>query len=509
MLEAHDEPPQSLVITVEPLTDPTGSAVVTRSLPAQLAGLWRQRRFKIGAVVAAVLLVALGGGLAAFVVGNQVAYASARARTGNFALAVRSSGILTAPTYSVDSTVAGTLQSLDVTVGEQVSTGDTVAEVNAPELTDAVAQAQAAVDSAQITVSDIAALQSATQDDANAANAVAYQQEQAALNACDHPIGTPPPNCADAATAAYNAALAHSAAQLAMAQASVDSAQTQLSLANAALQTAQHKLDAATLAAPHDGTVTAVRGQVGELVGPGVNPSGGPMLTITDFSAMQVRTQVTQSEADQVQSGQVVAFTAAAYPKRTFRGTVSDVSPVADLTPHGLSYPVTVDMDALSGQGVIMATNVPVDVTIYLAQRYNVVLVPAAAVTYADKLLSGILTPRKGVAKDLSLPSAAAVREAYASARLLVSGDFSGGQELGSDSPTPAVLVARGKHGWILTPVLLGLSDGKHVVVLEGLKMGDSVVTGQHTIASTWFVDSAGSTAAPSRPGDTPRLFGS
>jgi multidrug efflux pump subunit AcrA (membrane-fusion protein) len=509
MLEAQNEPPQSLVISVEPLTDPTGKPLPLRDLPARAAHLWRQRKFRLVAVTAGVVLLALGAGLGAFVAGNHVEYASAHARVGNLALTVHAAGMMTAPAYAVDSTVAGTLDSIDVSVGQQVEAGDTLAEVNAPALVDAVSQAQAAADSAQTTVSDVTALQSATQDDANAANTAAYSQEQAALYACGHPTGTPQPNCADAATAAYNAVLTHSAAQMAMAQASVDSAETQLTLANAALQTAQHALDAATLLAPHSGTVTAIRGQVGAPVGPGAYANGGPLITIEDFAAMLVRAQVPQSEADQVQEGQVVAFTAAAYPKHTFRGTVSDVSSVANLTSSGLSFPVTIDVDMVGLDEVSVATEVPVDVTIYLAQRYNVVLVPEAAVTYAHQLLSGVLTPRKGAARDPSAPSAADVRKAYASANLLASESFGRGPEFGTDTPTAAVLVARGKHGWVLLPVLLGLSDGKQVVVMAGLKSRDVVVTGQHTVFSTLFTDSGSGAAAPGKAGDTPRLFGS
>jgi HlyD family secretion protein len=511
MPEGPREPAPGWLVPLEPVSDTAETVAKLRAAQVKAERFWMERRLRLAAVVVAIMLLALAGGLIAMLIGNQVVYANARARSGNLAVVMRGNGVLTATTYLVDSPVTGTLGALSVTVGQQVTAGQTLAQVSAPLLSAALAQAQVAVASAQTSVADAVALQSAAQDEASAANTAAFQQEQAALHACQHPVGTPPPNCQDAAIAQYNAVLAHSTAQLAAAQASVDSAQTQLTLANGTLQSAQRNLAAATLVAPHAGTIAAITGHVGAPVGPGAGggyAGSGPLLTIVDLAALQVRTQVRQGQEGRVRAGQVVAFTAAAYPKRVFRGTVSSVAPVATATGTGIAFPVMVDVDMVSEQGASAAMDVPVDVTIYLAQRYNAILVPAASVAYAHRVLAGTLTARKSGAGSPDAPSATAVRQALASANQLATQALATGAGQTADTPTADVLLARGRHGWILKPVLLGLNDGKNVVVLAGLKAGDVVTSGQHALA----VASAGS-ASDSRSagsaGEMPQLFGS
>jgi HlyD family secretion protein len=504
MLEGSREPMPGVMIPSEPYAGAAETMPTLREMQAKAERYWRERRLRVATVVAALMLLGIAGGLVAILIGNQVVYASARARTGNLAVVVRATGVLTATTYPVNASVAGTLGTVSVSVGQQVTAGQTLAQVSAPLLADAVTQAQNAVDSAQTAVADAVALQTATQDAASAANTAAWHVEQSALFTCAHPVGSPPPNCQEAAIAQYNAALAHSTAQEAVAQASVDGAQAQLTLANASLQAAQHNLAAATLVAPHAGTVVAIAGHVGALVGPGAG--GGPLMTIVDLAALQVRTQIRQGEEGRVSAGQPVSFTASAYPKRVFRGTVSSVAPVASSTDAGIAFPLLVDVDMASAQGAGAALDVPVAVTIYLAQRYNAVLVPAASVTYAHQVLASALRARPGRA-SADLPSAAAVRQARASANQLASQALAAGTTQAADTPVADVLLARGKQGWILKPVLLGLSDGTHVVVLAGLKAGEVVISGQHTIAES--SGSPADTASASKPGVAPPLFGS
>jgi multidrug resistance efflux pump len=507
MLDGPREPTPGVFvpfIPAEPYAGATETVPTLREVQAKAERYWRERRLRAATVVAAMMLLGLAGGLVAILIGNQVVYASARARTGNLAVVLRTTGVLTATTYPVNASIGGTLATVSVAVGQQVTAGQTLAQVSAPLLSDAVAQAQSAVSSAQTAVADAVALQSATQDATSAANTAAWHVEQSALFACAHPVGTPAPNCQEAAIAQYNAALAHSATQEAVAQASVDGAQAQLTLANASLQAAQHNLAAATLVAPHAGTVVTIAAHVGAPVGPGAG--SGPIMTIVDLAALQVRTQIRQGEEGSVSAGQPVSFTAAAYPKRIFRGTVSNVTPVAGATDAGIAFPLLVDVDMASAQGAGAALDVPVAVTIYLAQRYNAVLVPAASVTYAHQVLARALRARPGTESG-DLPSAVAVRQARASANQLASQAPAAGTTQTADAPVADVLVVRGKHGWILKPVLLGLSDGSHVVVVAGLKAGEVVTTGQHTFAAP--SEAPAGAASVGKTGTAPLLFGS
>jgi HlyD family secretion protein len=505
MLDTSRDLDDGLVITVESLDGAKPAPVVPRDLLEKDERYWARRRRQAAIVAGLAVALALAAYLVAVLIGTQVVYVTARARAGNLAVVVRSSGTLVATTYAVNSTVTGTLTSLAVEVGNPVKSGQTLAQVDSPALDDALTQAHAAVASAQTTVADAQALQSATQDDATATNTAAWHQEQSDLYGCQHPTATTPPNCHDAAIARYNAALAHTARQVAAAQATADAAQKELTLANAAEQTAQDNVNAGTIVAPHDGTVASIAGNAGEQVGPGAVAGGGPLITIADLAALQVRTQVSQSDSARVQRGQAVSFTLAAYPKRVFRGAVSGIAPVPGASAAG-GYPVTVDVDMLSLAGSDAATGAPAAVTIYLAQRYSTLLVPAAAVAYAHRVLAGVeRTTRKGAVTAGDLPSAAALQQAHDTADRLLNAALANGVASAADAPKADVLVAGGKQGWILKPVVLGLTDGTSVAVLAGLKPGDAVTSGQHTLAPAPATHASGAAAA----GDPPRIFGS
>ncbi|HEV2238995.1 MAG TPA: efflux RND transporter periplasmic adaptor subunit, partial [Ktedonobacterales bacterium] len=232
---------------------------------------------------------------------------------------------------------------------------------------------------------------------------------------------------------------------------------------------------------------------------------GGPLMVLADLTALQVRTQVSQVDSQRVQSGQAVSFTLAASPKHVFRGSVSSIAPLSDPSTAGAGYPIILDVDMASVGDVSAPVGAGAAVTIFLAQRYDTLLVPVASVGYAHRVLAGVpKKARKGAASG-DLPSTAALDEARASAALLLDEALASGAATAEDAPQADVLVARGKHGWVLKPVVLGLSDGTSIAVLAGLKAGDVVASGQRTLAPLQ------STAAPrsARAGEPPAIFGS
>src|SRR5437764_13193223 len=83
----------------------------------------------------------------------------------------------------------------------------------------------------------------------------------------------------------------------------VTQAQDTLKIAQAQLDAAQHSLDAATLRAPHAGVVTAINGTVGGLPAAASSASGASgtsgsnyFIQIVDLSSLQVQANVNESD---------------------------------------------------------------------------------------------------------------------------------------------------------------------------------------------------------------------
>jgi len=102
-------------------------------------------------------------------------------------------------------------------------------------------------------------------------------------------------------------------------------------------------------------------------------------LIATDLTRMQVDTNVSESDIGGLKEGQKGTFTVDAFPKQTFRGTVSQVRQSPQTVQNVVTYDVVIAVDnselALK-PGMTAATRVVVD------QRNDVIRVPNAALRY-------------------------------------------------------------------------------------------------------------------------------
>ncbi|HEU5348306.1 MAG TPA: biotin/lipoyl-binding protein, partial [Ktedonobacterales bacterium] len=218
---------------------------------------WERRRLLIP-IIALVLLVTVLVSTAAIVVRSRQPYLTyARVTQGNLTLSFQTTGSLRSAVYGADFAVTGPVAEIDVTVGQQVAKGATLAKLDTTLLKDALAQAQATADGAAAALSSAQTNQDKVQSAADALVNNAYFTEQAAINQCNHETN-PPANCVSRAESAYASAQATADSMNAQAQQQADAAQAQYDTAKAALQTARDSLAAATLTAPHAGTIAAI-----------------------------------------------------------------------------------------------------------------------------------------------------------------------------------------------------------------------------------------------------------
>jgi HlyD family secretion protein len=154
---------------------------------------------------------------------------------------------------------------------------------------------------------------------------------------------------------------------VAVAQASVDSAQVAVDQANRNLQQAQ-------IIAPFAGTVGAVNYVQGQL-----SPANTqtPVITLVNMDNLQTQISISEVDITKVKVGQAVDLTFDAISGRTFPGKIASIGPVGSVTSGVVNYLVTV---ALTKPDPAIMPGMTASASIAVAQAQNVLLVPNRAV---------------------------------------------------------------------------------------------------------------------------------
>jgi len=169
-------------------------------------------------------------------------------------------------------------------------------------------------------------------------------------------------------------------------------AQLQVEQAQIGLQQAQQQLEGTELQAPHDGVVTLVGVQQGELSG------GQPAFVLTDLSEYHLEVIVDEIDIGRVAVGQPVTVTLDALPGETLRG---EVAQIADTPLSGalvVSYVVTV---RLSPTDAPLRAGMTANADLVIERREAVLLVPnrfisidrATGRMYVDKAVGAQVSP--------------------------------------------------------------------------------------------------------------------
>ncbi len=299
-----------------------------------------RRRLILALAAAVVAAGGVAGGLIA--TGSSPAGGATAQRTRTVAAAIgtlkqtvsTTGTIAPAQVDDLSFPVSGQVTAVDVSVGQTVRAGQTLATIGTASLSDTVAAAQANLTAAESTLSSAEAAGGST-------------------------------------------------AQITADQAAVTSAQSQLSAA-------QQSLAGATLTSPIAGTVAAVNLSVGEQVSGsagstkatsgGGTASGGTQIEVIGTGSWVVTGTITDTEVSQVRDGDQATIALAGSSSPVY-GLVAQVGLIATDTDGVASFPFTIDV---TGSPAGLYDGITADVSITTRELANVLTVPTAALHEVD-----------------------------------------------------------------------------------------------------------------------------
>jgi HlyD family secretion protein len=240
------------------------------------------------------------------------------------------------------------------------------------------------------------------------------------------------------------------------------------------LENARHDLSLVTYEAPFDGIVVRRNIEEGETAVMGtMNQAGTVLLTIADMSVIEAEIEVDETDIPSVEIAQQAKVTIDAIPDKTFTATVTEVgnSPIQASATSGVrqatNFKVVVTLD---GQIPDVRPGFTCTADITTATRKQAVSVPIQALAVRE------LTYDAG-GNIVREPKNARRRRSTSSSGVAAAAENTAGQ---TKKETEGVFLVRsGKTETVeFVPVKTGIAGDKYFEVLDGLKVGDRVVTG-------------------------------
>jgi HlyD family secretion protein len=268
-----------------------------------------------------------------------------------------------------------------------------------------------------------------------------------------------------------------SQADLDQAMANFHQAEANVKIKQGALDRARADLEHCTITSPIDGVVISRSVDVGQTVAASLQ---APVIfaIANDLTKMQIDANVAEADVGVVKIDQNVDFTVDAFPMETFHGKVVQVRNAPITVQNVVTYDTVI---GVSNPELKLKPGMTANVSIIVAHKDDALQIKNAALRYRPPDATPVETRKAGTSRT-GRPSG-------------------GGSAAHEGAHRTVYALAPGASHPQAREIKTGISDGIVTEVVEGLKEGDRVVTGQ--ISST--------TAAPSPPtnpfGGGPRRF--
>jgi HlyD family secretion protein len=330
-----------------------------------------QRKWWVGGGIAVVLLAVTA--TLAFRGADGPQYFGAAVEHGDIRDVVDLTGTVNAVvTVQVGSQVSGTIARLDADFNTRVHRGQIIAVIDSSILHGALLQATADLESAKANLA--AAEANVTKSRASADQSKRDYDRVAAL-AKSRVVSDQDVEQARAAEAT-----AHASVDAAVA--GVEQARAEVSQKTAAVAVARTNLDHTIIRSPIDGIVVARNVDVGQTVAASLQAP--TIFTIAqDLTKMQLYAKTQESDVGRIKLGQPATFKVDAFPKETFKGTVSQIRMNPTMIQNVVTYDAIIDF---ANPELKLFPGMTAYATIPVASVQDVDKVPNAALRYKPPL---------------------------------------------------------------------------------------------------------------------------
>ncbi|MEN6306516.1 MAG: efflux RND transporter periplasmic adaptor subunit, partial [Anaerohalosphaeraceae bacterium] len=227
-------------------------------------------------------------------------------------------------------------------------------------------------------------------------------------------------------------------------------AQHNLDAQKAQIEEAQDALEYTTIRSPIDGVITRINAEVGEMVMTGtMNNPGTVIMIIADLSKMLLVAQVDEADVGNLALGQEASIRVKAFWDQIYRGKVDHIALTNDNSQStGTKYYRTEIL--IEGDVSKLYSGLTADVDIFTQKHTDIIKVPSQA----------ILT-RKGD----DLPT-----------------DIRSNPLVDANKTDVTVVFRYNDKKAIASPVKIGPGDTTHIIIKEGLKVGDQIIIGPYKV---------------------------
>lgn len=275
---------------------------------------------------------------------------------GDIEDAVTAAGNLQPSNYvDVGAQVSGQLEKLHVEVGDKVSVGQLLAEIDASVQINRVDASRASLDALEAQLSARNASLKLAQ--ANADRQTRLIEEDATSQAdFDSAINT-----------------------LASAQSSLIQLQSQIAQSKASLASDEATLAFSKIAAPMEGTVISINQTEGQTLN--ASQQAPTILRIADLSTMTVQGEVSEADVSKLKQGMEVYFTTLGGGARRWYGTLRQILPKPTVANNVVLYTALFDVENTDNT---LLSDMTAQIFFVTASARDVIRVPVAALNFRD-----------------------------------------------------------------------------------------------------------------------------
>jgi len=418
--------------------------------------------YAIGLLVVAIIVLVVGKKAGWFGQEFSISVATQKVESKTITELITANGKIQPETeVKISPDVAGEIVELYVEEGDEVKAGDPLCVIKPDMYISALNRAEATLNSSKARLAQAEAQQIERE--------LAYKRSKQLYNG-----GAIPVSEFETADAAYK-----------VAQSEVRAAQFSVKSAEASVSEAKEQLTKTRIYAPISGTISALNVEKGERV-VGTNMyAGTEMMVVADLDRMEVEVEVNENDIVKVSKYDTALVEVDAYLQRKFKGIVTEIANSASTTGAATDQVTNFDVkvfllsnsyadliDSASGNIYPFRPGMSATVDIQTETRNNVISVPISAVTTRVKKEGGGTEEVKAETEENT-------------------NSEEGTEENTVQREEKQEVVFVYKDGLVRkVEVKTGIQDNNSIEILEGISVGDEVVTAPYNAINKTLKDS-------------------